>query len=179
MPLKKTHQSQGTAKVKNICPVAVTTAVQMTVLGKMSCRQLFTSIFFVTRCHCTHKCVPGTPGNLGTEGLRTWEEVASYSSTAVWLSLLPSGLAPISVFTSFWSRSRFIHLCSKRFTVDLRTNFFFFFLLTLKIPLMTRFSIFQLQLDKQRSWHLSCCRKGVPAHTLDGPTRLSLKDTFP
>lgn len=126
MPLKKPHQSQGTAKVKNICPVAVTTAVQMTVLGKMSCRQLFTSIFFVTRCHCTHKCVPGTPGNLGTEGLRTWEEVASYSSTAVWLSLLPSGLAPISVFTSFWSRSRFIHFCSKRFTVDLRKNFFFF-----------------------------------------------------
>lgn len=142
----------------------------MTVLGKMSRRQLFTDIFFVTRCHCTHKCVPGTPGNVGTGGLRTWQEVTSYLLFGFHFCHLD--LHPFQ--SSFWSRSRIIHFCSKCFTVDLRKNFFFF-LLTLKIPLMTHFSIFQLKLDKQRSWHLSCCRKRVPARTPDGPTQLSVQ----
>lgn len=126
----------------------------------MSCRQLFTYIFFVTRCHCTHKCVPGTPGNLGTDGLRTWEEVTSYLSTAVWLSLLSSGLASILICTSFWSRSRFIHFHSKCFAVDLRNNFFFC-LLTLKIPLM-RHQYIPAQARQAEDLAFELLQKGIP-----------------
>lgn len=140
--------------------------------------QLFLFIFFVTRCHCTHKCVPGTPGNLGTDGLGTWQEATSDLRTAVWLSLLSSGLAFISVFISFWSRSR-VNFHSKLCSRFYLRNHFIFFPINIGSSLIRHCGICQLQIDKQRTCHLSCCRSAAPTYAPHGPTRLSIKDYLP
>lgn len=56
---------------------------------------------------------------------------------------------------------------------------FHFFPINIGSSLIWQCSICQLQIDKQRTCHLNCCRSAAPTNAPHGPTRLSIKDYLP
>lgn len=111
----------------------------------------------------TQVCVwdPGQSGHRWPEYMGrtniTW-------SIAVQLSPLSAWLPSFSVDTSFWSKTRFFHFCSRGFTADSRNNSFFFL-----IENPTNETLQYIPAQSRQAEEL--------AH--NGPTRLGLKDTFP
>jgi len=90
--------------------------------------------------------VPGTSGNLGTDGLRAWQEVTSDLSTAVWLSLFWN-LYPFQFSFHFGAEAGESISTAKLSPIILFEESFLFFFppSALEVPLIKHFRIFQLQ----------------------------------